>query len=92
MFNKKRIKRLEAKVDEAMDSSYRRANTAYHDTTEKETLFRAAIKKMYELCGYEVKISSIYSDFNELKEDDGWVLVDKTTTGAVHYRKKAEKK
>lgn len=89
MFYKKRIKDLEDTVTEMRNDVYERFNNGREDRCEREILFRAAMKKMYELSGYEVRIVSQFAFFDAVAEE-GWTLVDKSNNGAVYYRKKKE--
>ena len=90
MFNKKRIKKLEDSVNELNRHFYVRRDADYRALSEKDALFRMAIKKMYELAGYEVKFVCCYYTKEAPEDVEGWVLLDKNTSEAVYYRKKKE--
>lgn len=90
MFNKKRIKKLENSVSDLNRSVSARMHADYHALCEKADLFQVAIKKMYELAGYEVKFVSCYNIGGALADVEGWTLLDKNATEAVYYRKKKE--
>lgn len=89
MFYKKRIKDLEERVDGLRQSWGEQYESASDARAEKDVLFRSAIKKMYELSGYEVMITSRFS-YSDALVDEGWTLIDKGNSGAVYYRKKKE--
>lgn len=91
MFYKKRINRLENMVVKMKEDVEMQFSSTRDDRCEREILFRAAMKKMYELSGYEVKIVSQFAFFDAFTEE-GWALIDKSNSGAVYYRKKKETK
>lgn len=89
MFYKKRIKDLEERVGVLSEGWSKQYESASDDRAEKDVLFRAAMKKMYELSGYEVMITSRFA-YSDAFIEEGWTLIDKSNSGSVYYRKKKE--
>lgn len=89
MFYKKRIKKLEERVDDLRRSWAQEYESVSEDREAKDLLFRAAMKKIYELSGYEVMITSRFA-YSDVLVEEGWSLMDKSDSGSVYYRKKKE--